>query len=307
MPSDQRIKAAGADNLDVLSAVWILSCIDENPILTYEGISSRLGLPEAFDIRGLVRGRRELFRPGVLESRLDAWKRQMISGRSLPSWISEISDAEERKAAINAITRNDVFRNQFRASPEAPKSDVQIIDWGLNHIERLRKFAIEEKEARSKKWSTVIIPLASLLLAFVSVIGTTWVQWSSIREQRELKRYEVSFKPRQEAYTAFMSSFTNAFLYADTSDRDRLDGAIARMESSYYLFEPFLPEEARRSVYEEFNSFIGLCNKLLEASRASPSRRDNPSDEFTVKFAKSKTFFRRNLYQALFLDADNRM
>ena len=76
-----------ADDLDILSAIWILSCNDENPILTYKGITTRLGLPDKFDARTLIRSRSELFRPGTLNSRLDAWKKLMKSGKSRPAWI----------------------------------------------------------------------------------------------------------------------------------------------------------------------------------------------------------------------------
>src|SRR4051812_27274529 len=187
-----RTRIDKTDDLDILSAIWILSCNDENPILTYRGITARLGLPDPFDIRGLVRGRSELFRPGVLNSRLEAWKQQMKTGKKRPAWITEIQNKIEQERAIDGIMKDDVFRNQFRIEAEAPKCELQIIDWGLNHIERLRKSAAEEKEARSRRWGTVIIPLASLLIAGLSIFGSAAVQWKSLQEQREIKKYEVS-------------------------------------------------------------------------------------------------------------------
>jgi hypothetical protein len=204
MPTETtRTRIDKADDLDILSAVWILSCNDENPIITYKGIAARLGLPETFDVRALVRSRSELFRPNVLNSRLAAWKQLMKSGKSRPAWITEIKNKPEQEAAIDNINRDDVFRNQFRVEADAPKCELKIIDWGLNHIERLRKTSAEEKEARSKKWGTVIIPLASLFLVGLSIFGTAAIQWASLREQGDLKRYEVSFKPKQEAYSEF--------------------------------------------------------------------------------------------------------
>jgi hypothetical protein len=134
-----RTPIAKADDLDILSATWILSCIDENPILTYRGITSRLGLPETFDVRGLVLSRSELFRPKVTSARLNEWKRVMLEGKQRPAWMDEIKTEEERKKTIEGLTKDDVFRSQFRAADGAPESDLKIIDWGLNHIERLRK------------------------------------------------------------------------------------------------------------------------------------------------------------------------
>ena len=53
-----------SDDFDVLSATWIMSCNDENPIITYRGIAYRSGCDED-KAKSLVRSRPELFRPGV--------------------------------------------------------------------------------------------------------------------------------------------------------------------------------------------------------------------------------------------------
>jgi len=58
----------------VLSACWILSCNDENPIITYRGITHRLNLSESFDVRSFIQEHGELFRQGVSQVRLDALK-----------------------------------------------------------------------------------------------------------------------------------------------------------------------------------------------------------------------------------------
>jgi len=293
-----------ADDLDILSAIWILSCNDENPILTYKGIMARLGLPDTFDVRTLVRSRSELFRPGVLNSRLEAWKKQMKSGKGRPAWITEIRNKIEQENAIDKITRDDVFRNQFRIEAAAPKCELQIIDWGLNHIERLRKSATEEKEAKSRKWGTVIIPLASLLIAGLSVFGSVAVQWTSLREQRELKRYEVSFKPKQEAYSAFMNAFTKAAFYAQSGDEANALQEVTRMDATYYLFEPFLSEKDRRKTFDEFNKFIALCNQRVKVPKAERLEQNDSYKEFVSKLAESKFYFRSSLYAALFSGSD---
>jgi hypothetical protein len=53
------------DVFDILSAVWVFACKDENPIITYEGLRNRLDLDGSFDIRRLVKKRRDIFRPAV--------------------------------------------------------------------------------------------------------------------------------------------------------------------------------------------------------------------------------------------------
>lgn len=152
------------DDLDTLSAIWILASNDENPLITYKGISYRLGLPAACDVEAVVASRPELFRPGATEARIEAWKINMRNGKSLPGWIKAIQNETERSATIEAICFKDVFRSQFRAHSDAQKSPIEIIKWGLDHLDRLRKAKAEAKDASAKKWQM-------WLVFWVSIIG----------------------------------------------------------------------------------------------------------------------------------------
>jgi hypothetical protein len=111
------------DDLDILSATWILSCNDENPILTYKGISTRLKVADTSYVKSLVLSRRELFRPGIPCSRLESWKAKMKEG-GRPGWISELTDRKEQEAAIDSISVDDVFRNQFRPTDGAKTTSM---------------------------------------------------------------------------------------------------------------------------------------------------------------------------------------
>jgi hypothetical protein len=133
-----RIPIAKTDELDILSGIWIMSCNDDNPIMTYRSVAQRLNLPETYDVKSVVRSRPELFRPGILNSRLNAWKDLPRTGKSRPNWIVEIHDQRKQREAIESIGREDVFRNQFRVDDGAGRSDIEVIDWGLQHIDRLR-------------------------------------------------------------------------------------------------------------------------------------------------------------------------
>jgi hypothetical protein len=288
---------ANTDDLDILSAAWILSCNDENPILTYKGIISRLHLPNAFDISGLVQSRRELFRPGILLSRLDAWKAKMKSGRSIPSWISEIEDKAARDKTIDDLTENDVFRNQFRTQDGAPKCDIELMDWGLTHIDRLRKSRAEERDTSIRKWGTIVIPALSILLALIALSASTWVGWSSIREQTAMKRYEVSFKPKQEAYSKFMSAMTAAGLAALANDKVNALKELSQGEQAYFLFEPFLDMNVRTEVQQNLAKFSNLCIERVAANLSADSAAES---EFGQKINNFKGFFDGMLYESLF-------
>jgi hypothetical protein len=285
------------DDFDIVSAIWILSCNDENPIITYKGIADRLGLPDTYDVRALVRRYRELFRPGVLNSRLEAWKERMLDGKSQPGWITEIKDAAAQAKAIADLTRDDVFRNQFRVEENAPKCDIKIIDWGLNHIDRLRKSAAEEREARVKTWSSIVIPFLSVLLALLSVSSTVWLQRKSIEEQSDLKRYEVSFKPKQEAYSKFMSAISAAALSAVAQEKENLLSQLSEAEQAYFLFEPFLKDDLRKDIIKKTSEFGTLC---VERSRLNVAEGSIENRNYLQKVGEYKANFQNLLYSSLF-------
>jgi len=182
---------------DILCSIWIIASIDENPLITYEGLKYRLGLPDSFDVKSLVHSRSELFRKTTPQNRLDTWKNDMRNGNRLPSWIKIVENDEERKNKIENLSVNDVFRSQFRIGQNSPKSDMEIIKWGLEHIERLRNAELDTKKGRIGFWSTVIIPALSIIIAGLSIFYGYKIQQSSNQNQMELKRYEVEFKPKQ--------------------------------------------------------------------------------------------------------------
>jgi len=149
--------ASDLEELDLISAVWILASNDENHLISFEGIRERLGLDKGFDVKGLVHKRRELFRPGAPPGELEEWQTSMRSGSRLPTWIKVIPAEEERLAAIDALNQKDVFRSQFRASRGAPKSQVEIVSWGLEHIDRLRKSKMAARDASAKSWQMWLV------------------------------------------------------------------------------------------------------------------------------------------------------
>ncbi len=151
------------EELDMVSAIWILASNDENPLMTYRGLAHRLGLPKDCDMKATVASRPELFRPGATESRINAWKTDMRSGKRLPGWIKTLSSDEDRNAAIDAITPNETFRSQFRTHSNAERSPIEIIKWGLEHVDRLRKAWTEEKDASVKRWQMWLVFWVTLL------------------------------------------------------------------------------------------------------------------------------------------------
>lgn len=155
---------------DVLSGVWILASNDENPIMTYQSVNYRLGLSADYPLKELVKSRGELFRIGVPDWRLNRWKSQMLEGKHLPSWVRDIENEADRMEVIRSLSSDSVFRSQFRVESTAKKSPIDTLDWGLRHIDRLRRASLESKAQTAKSWQMWLIFSTSLAGIAVTVL-----------------------------------------------------------------------------------------------------------------------------------------
>lgn len=301
---NSQITAAQRVVEDTLSAIWILSCLDEDPIITFAGIANRTGLSDE-EARRLVASRRDLFRPGVSESRLAAWKEKVRAGKNRAAWILEIEGAEQQDKAIAAISIRDVFRNQFRVTAGAPKCSIEIISWGLNHIDLIRKSASTVREEKQRKWGTVILPTVALLVTMFVSVSSLILQWKISDNQRSQKYYEVNFKPKQESYAAFFVALNDAANACAGADEARALTHINKMETAYFSLDPFFDENARRSIFLKFVEFTNVCAAqarkpaLIGADWKAVDR--DAFQKMVNDVALLKQFFRERMLNVLFL------
>ena len=158
------------DVFGILSATWVLACNDESEIMTYEGISQRLNLPKDFDVKVLIQSHGELVRRGLPSYRMEEWKKAMLDKQRRPSWILDIEDLKARRHTIEGLTSDDVFRSQFRAEKDAPRSPIEIIDWGLQHVDRLRKASLESRKLSTMSKQIKLVFGVGILNIVVTVI-----------------------------------------------------------------------------------------------------------------------------------------
>jgi hypothetical protein len=307
--SNIRKPIQNSDQLDILSAIWIMSCNDENPTITFKGIKYRLGLPESYDVYSLVKSRGELFRLGIPQRRLVKWKQDMLNGSHLPSWVRDIENDIDRTAVIGNISTDDVFRNQFRAGFESPRAPIEIIDWGLEHIERLRRVNAEVSEEKIKRLTGIWIPILSTFIALAAVLSGAYLQLqtlslqkyiqdSSLAEQRSLKYYEVELKLRQEGYSAFMQHINSAIENASAKNSYSLGVSLHELESTYYDIEPFLVKseiDQRALLWSKYQEFAIAASELTEQPVGTPKHA-----ELEVLIQAQKDYFHSELYKILF-------
>lgn len=296
------------DEAAILSAIWILACNDENPFLLYSSTRFRLGLPESYDLEELIKRHGELFRQKCPEFRLEEWKQDMLKGNRQPLWIREIKDNKERKALINSLEPKDVFRSQFRANANAPRSEINIIDWGLEHIERLRKAEIEAREGKWKKWKEVWIPLisifASILIAIGTILITSYWQKQNIETQKQIKELELTYKPKLEGYLSFLQTVDGSFDLAMkrsltsknvTGSSFELSDYFLKIDNSFYMLEPFLRDEKKRELQQKLAEYkIFLAEVYKSDGEKQLEENVNKSVEFSnyIKKELGKELFK---------------
>ena len=268
------------DDFALLAAVWILSCNDEIPEMSHQGIVSRLGLEDDKHLRVLLKRHTELFRHGIPASRLATRKNDLLNDQHLPGWLKEISDANQRRERIQALTRDDFFRNQFRAEASAPKASIEVLKWGLEHIDRLRKVTQERDEARWRWWQNGLVPALSIIVALATVLSGAWMQQESGAREVALKKYELSYRPRQEAYRDFMQASAEAADRAFAGDRAGVAQAAAKLETAFYSVEPFLDPQSRAQLWTQMGEYVAATSRLATGTpvtRAAPAGRDEVS------------------------------
>jgi t-SNARE complex subunit (syntaxin) len=68
------------------------------------------------------------------------------------------------------LSADDVFRSQFRTETDAPPSSLDVLSWGLQHIERLRKANLEAREEAIKRWqlwSVIILSIVNIVVTLL--------------------------------------------------------------------------------------------------------------------------------------------
>lgn len=125
--------------------------------------------------------------PGELED----WQASMRKGSRLPVWIKLIEEDPNRLSAIDSLSHKDVFRSQFRANRDSPKSEVAVLSWGLDHIDRIRKSKIASQEVSAKSWQMWLV----FFIGVANIVATIAVAVVKGNESSPSKPAATAAKP----------------------------------------------------------------------------------------------------------------
>jgi hypothetical protein len=307
------------DDLDVTSAIWMLSCNDADSIITYRGIAHRLRLYDwdVERIKQVVRGRAELFSPVVSSRWFHDWKTWVKQGGHYPGWVLDVGGKADRDKAIDDLTTQDVFRCQFRndnrspgiTDPCVPTCTPDQVKLGIELIDRLRKARIEAREERLKLITTVAIPLVALVLTSTVAVSSAVVSYLTLKSSRRIARqtadltrydeivklWDLSTRMRGDAYESVFNSMQSAIDAAAAGKKQKTAKGLNDVRSDFYRLEIVLDgADARRQLWSDYDKLMQICSQALK----HPSRR---SDTVMQDFDKLRIKIHDEIYSELFV------
>jgi hypothetical protein len=197
-----------------------------------------------------------------------------------PSWVRAIRDAGARLSAINALTSDDGFRNQFRVQ-DGKRANIETISWGLEHIERLHKSIAA---ARDERWKLLNfgVPLLSVMVSAGITLFALQGSWKQTRvaaclqqAQVLLKHWELNARSRDDGFKTFMTEITNVYEIAFRKDANSLRESLRKMRQALHLMEPSIQNEvARDRIWRDYKLFEETYGPIYVAGEGSNIRAD---------------------------------
>lgn len=250
-------KLNSSEERAVLSAIWILSCTDKVPQMTYRSVIERVDTKLKIEqIKEIVDKRIELFREGIPLSQLRVWKNEMKAGENRALWIAN-SPKDTQNNLIDNLEKKDVFRNRFRNSLKADPTPANIIEWGLNHIKDMHVLETERYEKRKNTFTSIWIPLFSLLIAG----GSIWTSYKTTESKIDADNFKTTLSYKHKGYSKFMVNFSKVNTAAVDKNRSQLFNSAQDLTQSYYEIEPFINKDTRNDVYQQLLNYEGVSSQ----------------------------------------------
>lgn len=290
---------------DTLSSIWVMACRDESPVLTAYSVAYRLGGIAPADVMELVKGRRELFRPGLTRGQSRGWKSQYRppepgaepppeapegeDGKpgeaprppALPDWLQVFDDegpaAEQDRVrdwlhdkSISSsrqaldhflddrfVVDETAFRSQFRIDRElkAEPSDLATVNWGLEHIERLRRGRAETRQSIVALTTGLGGVAIGAIVALTAPIVTTLYQGRPADTARET----IDHQTLLDRYGALGTAVAGADRAVKAGDARALTAALVEVENATTTLSLLLDQATRDTLRQQEARAADAC------------------------------------------------
>lgn len=183
--------------------------------------------------------------------------------------ISSSQQALERFVDDHFVVDEIAFRSQFRIDRalEAEPSDLATVNWGLEHIERLRRGRAETRQ------SIVALTTGIGGVAIGAMVALTAPMITTLYQGRpaDTARLTIDHQTRLDGYGALGKAVVGADRAARAGDGGALNGALGEMSSAAARLSPLLDRDTRKSLQEQQARAADACASS-DTQRSGPGR-----------------------------------
>ncbi|MFS4491729.1 hypothetical protein [Maribacter sp. 2308TA10-17] len=251
-----------------VTAIWILSCNDSIPQITYQGIGERINGISEEEVKNIVRQFPELFQEEIPTKQLDHWKSSMSQGLNRPKWIAKSSSQEED---IKNLKTSDLFRNRFRNSIDAQPVSYNLIEWGINYI---NEYFNKKERNKNKTWQrigTIVLPLISLLIAGYSIQNSSSLQLESMKIEKLKLNREIIIPE----YKKFVSSFFKTMEKFDANRHIPITKEMIQTQRALSELAPYIDSSDHKKILVDFSRYFHLIQSNQNTDSLKLEQKDS--------------------------------
>ena len=171
--------------------------------------------------------------------------------------ISSSQQALERFLDDHFVVDEIAFRSQFRIEREleAEPSDLATVNWGLEHIERLRRGRAETRQ------SVVALTTGIGGVAIGAMVALTAPMITTLYQGRpaDTARQTIDHQTRLDGYGALGKAVAVAERAARAGDGAALNGTLGEISSAAATLSLLLDRDTRKSLQEQQALVVDAC------------------------------------------------
>jgi hypothetical protein len=198
--------------------------------------------------------------PAAEQERVREW----LGDRTINSSQQALENFLDDRFVVDEIA----FRSRFRIDRDlgAEPSDLATVNWGLEHIERLRRGRAETRQSVVALTTGIGGVAIGALVALTAPMVTTLYQGRPV----DTSRTTIDHQTRLDEFGSLAKAVANAARAAGAGDGDTLKGAVSEIFGAATALSLLLDPDTRKSLQEQRMSVVEACEPpAMQGSNAA--------------------------------------
>jgi hypothetical protein len=134
-------------------------------------------------------------------------------------------------------------------------------------LSRLKELEISIKNRRDQ-WRDIVLPLVSILVAFSGIAVGAYIQYVTLKENKNLKTFEVTFEIKQKGYSNFVKAEEKLYYVAREFKVDQeFISASDDVWFNFFFLHPFFSQDKLKEAQNLISKFETDCHAFSSGSR----------------------------------------